>query len=192
MGGIPLDFRFGSPYLSLTVDSRNWNSMTAVSIQELAGNLGFSVPEFFASVLIGDVFLQAQLGSGSFFSYFYFTEVSAAKLGGSVSDGLSLAWKESTVSLRVGNGLTQAGLSSVLLLKGAGETLGVFSLAGTWKPGELAFSGRWMAGEESFNRIYEAVFSHRLPAQAPIFTVCSLELSGRVGKRWRWSGSGVW
>ena len=182
VGGIPLDFRFGSPYLSLTVDSRNWSGMTAVSIQTLAGNLGFSVPDFFASVLIKDVFLQAQLESGSFFSYFYFTEASEAKLGGSVSDGLSLEWKGSAVSLRVGNGRTQAGLRSVLLLKGAGETLGAFSLAGTWMPGELAFSGRWTAGKGSFNRIYEAVFSHRLPAQAPVFTVCSLELSGRAGK----------
>ena len=182
VGGIPLEFRFGSPYLSLTVDSRNRSGMTPVSIQDLAKNLGFSVPDFFASVLIRDVFLQAQLEGGSFFSYFYFAEASEAKLGGSVSDGLSLAWKESAVSLRVGNGRTQAGLRSVLLLKGAGETLGAFSLAGTWMPGELAFSGRWTAGKGSFNRIYEAVFSHRLPAQVPVFTVCLLELSGRMGK----------
>lgn len=182
IAGIPLSFRFDRPYHVLTVDSCNLPEKRAVSILDAAGTLGFTVPEFLKTVVIENVFLQADIESRGFSACLYFSNASIQNMRRSVSDGLALEWSEAGISLQTGNGKMRIGFRSELLLRGETEMLGVFSVRGIWEDGRILFFGYWVCGTGSFNRIYEEIFGVRIPAQVPVFTVQNLELSGKIGE----------
>lgn len=58
VGGIPLDFRFGSPYLSLTVDSRNWSGRRRSPSRSWRGTWAFPYRNFLprSSVMMAGCF----------------------------------------------------------------------------------------------------------------------------------------